>query len=245
MSLMRQRFRQCFALLAAVALSLSACTFTTVAAVAKASSPAPRVTAKAPTAASAYQLMRRNGATATSVHIKGAYTDNGQQAQLDVAGDCAGMTMRMLVDFGSGVIEVLKVNDDFYLKADAVYWTRLDGSAAITKSVDGKYVKVPAGSAAGMGDFRVGTLLGQVLAEGISAADQLNPKVQTTDVDGAPAYLITTKVGDVKFYISADGQGRLLRAESAKIGTLDFTQWDSVAPTSAPPADQLAKTPSL
>ena len=108
-----------------------------------------------------------------SVHITGTYADMGQQVQLDVASDSAGTTMRMLVNFGSGVIEILKVNNDFYLKADAAYWTRLDGSAAITTSAAGKYVKVPAGSAAGMGDFRVGTPLDQVLAEGISAPNQL------------------------------------------------------------------------
>jgi len=247
MSFMRQRFTPYPALLAAVALSLGACTSTTAAGVvtARSASTAPSAVATAPTAAAAYQLMRKSGASATSVHIKGAYSDMGQLTHLDVAGDRAGMTMRMRVNFGSGVIEVLKVNDAFYLKADAAYWTRLEGSAAISKAAAGKYVKVPAGSAAGMGDFRVGTLLGQVLTGDVSAAGELNPQVQKTDVDGVPGYLMTAKVGDVKLYISADGQGRLLRAESAKTGNLDFTQWDSVAPTSAPPADQLAKTPSL
>ena len=247
MSFMRQRFTHYVALLAATALSLSACTFTTAAGVAKVPS-APRARsagAPTPTAAALYQLMRKSGARATSVHIKGAYSDMGQLTQLDVAGDCTGTTMRMLVDFGTGQIEVLKVNDDFYLKADAAYWNRLEGSAAITKSAAGKYVKVPAGSAAGMGDFRVATLLGQVLTEDISAADELNPKVQMTDVDGVPAYLVTTKGGGAKLYISANGQGRLLRAESAKTGTLNFTQWDSVEATSPPPASQLAKTSSL
>jgi hypothetical protein len=247
MSFMRQRFTHHVALLATAALALSACTVTTAAGVAK----APRVSrarnaaAPTPTAAAAYQLMRKSGVTATSVHIKGAYADMGQLTQLDVAGDCAGVTMRMLVDFGAGQIEVLKVNGDFYLKADAAYWNRLEGSAAITTSVAGRYVKVPAGSAAGMGDFRVATLLGRVLAEDVSAAAELNPKVQVTDVDGVPAYLMTTKAGGVKLYVSTNAQGRLLRAESAKTGTLNFTQWDSVEPTSPPPASQLAKTPSL
>ena len=244
MSFMRQRFTHHVALLTAAALSLSACAFTAAGGVVKASS-ARTAVAPAPSAATAYQLMRKIGATATSVHIRGAYADMGRLTQLDVAGDCTGLTMRMLVDFGTGQIEVLKVNDDFYLKADAAYWNRLEGSAAITKSAAGKYVKVPAGSAAGMGDFRVATLLGQVLTEDVSAPDKLNPKVQMTDVDGVPAYLMTAKTGGVKLYISANGQGRLLRAESAKTGTLNFTQWDSVEPTSPPPASQLAKTPSL
>lgn len=99
-----------------------------------------------------------------------------------------------------------------------------------------------------MGDFRVGTLLDQVFAEDISTSDQLNTKVQTTEVDGVPAYLLTTKVGgDAKIFVSADGKARLLRVEGPKTqpGTLVFTQWDAVAPVSAPSADQLATIPGM
>jgi len=245
---MRHRRTSHLALVAAVTFSLSACTFTTTAGNPKAVKPpsATRETTTAPTAAAVYQLMRKSGAAAESVHVKGAYSDNGQKLHLDVAGDRAGREMRLLVDFGNGAIEILKVNDDFYLRADAAYWTRLDGSATITNLAAGKYVKVPAGSAAGMGDFRVDTLLNQVFASDIPTADKLNTKVQTTDVDGVHAYVMTTKVaGDATIYVSTDGKARLMRAESTTNGTLDFTEWDSVVPTSTPPADQLAKTPNL
>jgi len=191
-------------------------------------------------------MMRKSGAAATSVHVKGAYTDMGQKLQLDVAGDRAGTKMRLRVNFGNGAIEILKVNGDFYLKADAAYWTRLDGSAMIAKLAAGKYVKVVAGSAADMGGFTVGTLLNQVFAQDISTADNLNTQVQTTAVAGVRAYLLTAKVGgDARIYVSADGQARLLRTESTKNGILDFTEWDSVAPATPPRADQLARPPNL
>jgi hypothetical protein len=51
---------------------------------------------------------------------------------------------------------------------------------------------------------------------------------------------MTAKAGDVTFYVSANAQGRLVRAESPKSGTMDFAQWDSVVLTGPPPADQLA-----
>lgn len=245
---MRHR-RTCYlALIAAVSLSLSACTSTTAAGDATTSRPsaAASVATTAPAAATVYQMMRKSGAAATSVHVQGAYTDMGQKLQLDVAGDRAGTKMRLLVNFGNGAIEILKVNGDFYLKADAAYWTKLDGSAAIAKLAAGMYVKVAAGSAAGMGGFTVGTLLNQVFAQDISTADNLNTQVQTADVDGVRAYLLTAKVGgDARIYVSADGQARLLRTESTKNGILDFTEWDSVAPTAPPPADQLARPPNL
>jgi hypothetical protein len=57
---------------------------------------------------------------------------------------------------------------------------------------------------------------------------------------------MTTKVaGNATIYVSTDGKARLMRAESTTNGTLNFTEWDSVVPTSTPPADQLAKIPNL
>jgi hypothetical protein len=97
-----------------------------------------------------------------------------------------------------------------------------------------------------MGDFRVATLLDHVFAEDLPGADKLNTTVQTSDVGGVPAYLLTSKVaGAAKIYVSADGLARLLRTEGAKTGTLSFTQWSSVVPVSAPGEDKRAVVPNL
>jgi hypothetical protein len=245
---MRHRRTSYLALAIAIALSLSACASSTAAGVGKTdgSSGASPAATTVPPAAEAYRLTQKSGAAAKSVQVVGDYTDQGQKLKLDVSGDRAGQTMRLSVNFGTGVIEILKVNSDFYLKADAAFWMRLNGSAQTAKMAAGKFVKVPAGSAAGMGDFRVGTLLDQVFAKDIPSEDKLNPTVQKTEVDGVPAWLLTAKAGeDTKLFVSADGQGRLLRTESTKNGTLDFTNWDSAPTTTTPPADQLAKTPIL
>jgi hypothetical protein len=245
---MKHRRTSYLALAMAIAVALSACASSTAAGIAKRpgpSGPSGAMTAL-PTAAQAYRLMQQSGAAAKSVHVVGDYTDQGQKLQLDVSGDRAGQSMRLLVNFGTGVIDILMVKGDFYLKADAAFWMRLDGSAATAKMAAGKYVKVPAGSAAGMGSFRVGALLDQVFAQDIPSADKLNPTVQKTNVDGVPAYRLTAKTGDgTKVYISTDSAAHLLRTESAKNGTLDFTDWDSATTTAAPPADRQAKTPSL
>ena len=248
MSFTRHRRTSYFALTAAVALSLSACTSTPAPGKAKTSSSSTATSAAttAPTAATVYQLMRKSGAAAKSVHIRGAFTDKGQKLQIDIAGDRAGKNMRALVNDGNGQVEILTAEGNVYVKADAAYWTK-NGSAAIAKVAAGKYVKAPA-SASGLDALKVGTLLDQIVASDMSSADKLNTKVQTTVVDGAPAYLMTTKVGeDAKIYVSADGRARLLRVEGPKSqpGTLVFTQWDAVAPVSAPSADQLATIPGM
>jgi len=199
---------------------------------------------KVPASSVVYQQMRNSAAAAKSVHIKGAFIEKGQKLQIDVAGDRAGTNTRVIVDDGNGAVEILTVNGRFYLKADAAYWTK-NGSAA-AKVAAGKYVTVPAGSAAGMDVFKVGTLLDQILAKDMSNVQKLNTQVEETEVDGVSAYLMTDKIGGdgSRIYVSADGQARLIRIESPKgEGSLNFTEWDAVAPVSAPPADQLVELP--
>lgn len=244
MSFTRHRRTSYLALAAAVALGLSACASTTTD---KAKPSATSAATTAPSAATVYQQMRTSGAAAKSVHIKGAFTDKGQKLQIDIAGDRAGKNMRALVNDGNGQVEILAAAGNVYIKGDAAYWTK-NGSAAIAKVAAGKYVKVPAGSAASLDDLKVGTLLDQIVASDMSTADKLNTNVQTTNVDGVRAYLMTAKVGgDAKIFVSADGKARLLRVEGPKTqpGTLVFTQWDAVAPVSAPSADQLATIPGM
>ena len=242
MSFARHRRTSYLALAAAIALGLSACASTTPTNKAKPISSSSATTA--PDAAAVYQLMRTSAAAAKSVHIKGAFIEKGQKLQIDVAGDRAGTNTRVIVDDGNGAVEILTVNGRFYLKADAAYWTK-NGSAA-AKVAAGKYVTVPAGSAAGMDVFKVGTLLDQILAKDMSNVQKLNTQVEETEVDGVSAYLMTDKIGGdgSRIYVSADGQARLIRIESPKgEGLLNFTEWDAVAPVSAPPADQLVELP--
>jgi len=244
---MSHRRRPYLALGTAVVLSMSGCSFSTGAGGARASSSSGTKSgvSASPTAEAVYQLMRKSGAAATSVHVTGDYTDKGQPLRLDVAGDRGGQTMRLLVDFGSGPIEILMVDGDFYLKAGGTFWTRLE-SAAVARVAADRYVKVPPGSAAGMGDFRVGILLDQVFSEHLPGLDELNATTQTSDVDGVPAYLLTSKVaGAAKIYVSADGRARLLRTEGAQTGALRFTEWSSVEPISPPAQDQQAVVPNV
>jgi hypothetical protein len=81
----------------------------------------------------------------------------------------------------------------------------------------------------------------------VSAVSKVNTKVQKANVNGVPAYAMTTKSDGTKIFVSADGQARLLRVQGSKSqpGTVDFTEWNAVPPVSAPPADQLASIPGL
>jgi hypothetical protein len=263
MSFARRRPTSYLALAAVVALALSACASTTSPARAKPSSAssAPSATSTSSatgtvpvnsSAAALFEQLRKSGAAAKSVRIKGTIT-NGATAnskavtvQIDIAGDRAGKNLLAIVNDGSGAIQILTAGGQTYLKADTAYWTK-NGTPAIAKVAAGKYINVPAASAAGMGDLTVGKLLDQIFAQDVAAANQLNTKVDKTHVGSVPALLMTVKADGTKIYVSADGRAHLLRVEGPKgqLGTLDFTQWDAVAPVSAPPANQLVKIPGL
>jgi len=197
-----------------------------------------------------FQQLRKSTAAAKSVRIKGTIakgsTNKAAKVQIDIAGDRAGKNTRVTANDGSGSIEILTAGGKSYLKADAAFWTK-NGSAATARLAAGKYVEVPAESAAAMGNLTVGKLLDQVFAKDLSAVGKLNNTVRTADLNGVTAFLMTTKVDGTRIYLSTDGQARLLRVQGGKPQqtTLDFSQWDAVPPTSPPPADQMAKIPGL
>lgn len=260
MSYARHRRESFLALAAAVALGLSACSSGTPAGKAPSAKAAPSssssttsatsTTSAATTGNSAPELLeqlRKSSAAAKSVRVKGTInnssTTKAVKLQINIAGDRAGKNMRAIVNDGTGEIEILTTGGQTYLKADTAYWTK-NGSAAIAKLAAGKYIKIPPESAAGIGGLTVGTLLDQILAKDMSTATKLNTKVAKTTVNGVPAYAMTTKTDNTKIYVSADGQARLLRVEAAKDqGTVDFAEWNAVAPVSAPPADQQVEIP--
>jgi hypothetical protein len=230
----------------AVALSLTGCiTINKVPDTKMGSSPNVTSAAKQmPTAKVLYETMRKNVAAAKSVRIKGGVTIGGKKLTIDIAGDREGKNTRALVSDGTGEAELLTVGGSIYIKADTAYWTK-NGSAAAAKVAAGKYVKVPAGT--GVGDLKVGTLLDGAFTDlPLAGAFQ---KVEATDVDGTPAYLLADRLSpqDGQIYVSADGKARLLRIVSVKAnaGTLDFSEWDAVPPKSPPPADQLVRIPGL
>ena len=203
------------------------------------------VSKRGPSATEVYQQMRTSAAAVKSVHIKGSFIDNGKKLQIDVAGDRAGTNSRVIANDGTDTVEILTVNGSYYFKADAAFWTK-NGGAAVAKLTAGKYVKVPAASATGMGNLKIGTLLDQIFATNMSAVQNLTTNVDKTEVAGVPAYLLTDKIGSSggKIYTTADGRARLLRLEGPK-GSVNFTQWDAVPPMSPPSADQIANVPGL
>jgi hypothetical protein len=245
MSFARHRRASCLALTVFVMLGLGACSSSTTQ---KASSSTSAVSGNS--AAALFQQLRKSSAEATSVRITGAINNGASSAKavnvkINIAGDRGGKNLRAIIDDGTGAIEILTTAGSTYVKADAAYWTK-NGTPAIAKQAAGKYLKVPAGSAAGASIPTVGTLLDQIFSKDISAASKLNTTVTKTTLAGVPAYLMTTKADQTKVYVSADGAAHLMRVEGPKgqLGALNFTEWNAVAPFKPPPASQVVVVPT-
>jgi hypothetical protein len=249
MSITRHRRTAVLAIAVTAALCLSACTTSTSE---KAKAGGSASTAMAGNSSEAlFSQLRKTSAEAKSVRIKGAIsngataTSKAVNVTIDIAGDRAGKNLRAVVNDGTGTVEILTAGGGTYLKADSAYWTK-NGNATIAKLAAGKYVKIPAGSATGASIPTVGKLLDQIFAKDISAASKLNTTVKKTEVAGIPAYLMTTKADQTKVFVSAQGNAHLMRVEgpTSKLGALDFTEWNAVAPYSPPPASQVVTIPT-
>ena len=75
----------------------------------------------------------------------------------------------------------------------------------------------------------------------------MDTTVKNTEVNSVPAWGMTTQTNATKIYGSADDQAHLRHVKGPKgqLGLLDFTEWNAVAPTSPPLANQLVKIPGL
>jgi hypothetical protein len=77
--------------------------------------------------------------------------------------------------------------------------------------------------------------------------DMFTFTVEKADLGGTSAYLMSkSKAGsyDLKIWIAADGTGNLLRVQQTGSDAVDFTfsEWNAVAPWTAPPMDQVYNT---
>ncbi|MGW2767147.1 hypothetical protein [Streptomyces sp. NPDC001275] len=178
-------------------------------------------------------------ATADTVHLSGNVVSNGRTYRLD---------MRLKDDGGSGSVTsegvtfgLLRVGEQLYLKADAEFWGKVDGSgkaAGAADKLDGKYVKVPQGDPAykrfsGFTDKDV-LLDGLLTLHGALATDGHHAQagVRTIRITGG-------KGSGGTLDVSLEGTPyplRLVRAGDA--GTLSFSDWGKDFAVAQPAKDE-------
>lgn len=99
------------------------------------------------------------------------------------------------------------------------------------------YVEVPAGQ---FGNFNLKGLIHQALGSVVKIA----PAVTSSTVNGQQAYRLTDTLKGGYLYVAKSGTHYPIEVTQPGSGVLTFSEWNSVAPISAPPASQVVSLPA-
>ncbi|GAA1028390.1 MULTISPECIES: hypothetical protein [Amycolatopsis] len=177
---------------------------------------------------------------ATAVHVKGTNNNRGEMK----------IDLQMNKDSVSGSIEqdgvevpVLRVGDKVWMKFTKSLTKKAKLPAAAAAMVNDKWVSLDSQLGQGLGEtFKLVTDYDVFVSGMASEADQ--PDFST----GQPAEVAGTLAlryqnDSTTIFIEAVSPHRLLRMESPKDGTMEFSGWDQPVPAQAPPAAEIYSGP--
>lgn len=225
-----------------IALSVSGCGVASQAisaATAAASSAAAQV--NLPSAQDLWTSTKASMGAATSAHVKGSATTGSLQIAVEIIGNRDGTNSKMMTSTATGGLgEVLTIGASQYVKGDAAFWMQAGVSDSVIATIGTKYVK--SGTSKDNGAITVGDALDSMAGSSFNLVDVVNLKVDKVDLNGTAAYLISERVAtadQLKMWVSADGASNLLQLKAAGTSPVDltFSEWNAVAPFTAPTAD--------
>ena len=188
-----------------------------------------------PSVASLIRSMKAGFASARSVRVSGDLPIHGHSVAADIlmfrSGDMSG-TMRA----GSTTIKLLRVNGTTYEYVTNEFFNAIRASQHIPASacalMCGKYLKVPT---------RVFSFLS---LPRLAASTQREvpvpsavPHIRSVTYRGRAAYEIIDN--GLQIYLAASGTHYLLGLIDHKLGTLNFSDWNTVPPVSPPPTSKI------
>jgi hypothetical protein len=195
--------------------------------------------ANGPSVSSLISSMKDGFAHASSVRVSGTLTEQGKTVTLDLGMLASGdMSGKLTVD--ATQLTLLVTSGKAYELVTKAFFKTIQQSSHVPDSLCakmcGKYLAVP-GSAFASFDFpSIRREIEKKLPVPSSA-----PHVTSTTYNGVAAYKLSGQ--GVALYVAAHGTHYLLAvAEPSKFGTLNFSDWNAVAPVSPPPASQIYTT---
>jgi hypothetical protein len=203
-----------------------------------------------PTAAELFDQARKTALAADSAHITGSVKNDGQPMTIDLAGTTDGTNQTLELGVGKGAkATILTVGGKYYLLGNDEFWTS-QISADAAKLLGGKYVRMPATEAKELGDMTIKSLLTDLFddKEMQKALKSTDSKVTKSTYDGAAAYSIADKGGKAngELLVSADGKATMFKIvgpDTGDTGTLEFSEWNSVAKVAAPDPGKVINLP--
>jgi len=177
---------------------------------------------------------------ADSVRLKGGGTEEGQNFEIDMHYGSAGQAYGTITSSGQ-TIELRRVGQVVYLKADAAFWQATAGAEA-AKLLGDKFLKAP------LTDRRIGQLA-SFIDKNTFVGEVLQPDGElamgdTRDIRGTSAIGLVSKGGadgdNGTLYVAAEGEPYPLQlapeAGSGETGSLDFLDYGEPVTVETPPA---------
>lgn len=186
-------------------------------------------------------------AKASSVHVSGTSSGDGAELRLDlqVSGTKGG---HGTIITGNNKIEVLRIGQTLYLKADGEALSGLAGNPEAAKLLVGKYLKGSATDAK-LKDLADFTSLSEMATNFLDPGGKIS-KTERKTIRGMPAIgLLDDSADGGVMYVSLQGEPYPLQLtpgpKSTEQGTLDFLDYGKPVELTEPPADQVVDLDKL
>lgn len=184
---------------------------------------------------------------ADTVRLKGSGASGTTKFAIDMRYSTAGNAIGTVSNAGQ-TIELRRVGQTVYVKADKAFWTKSAG-AAVAELLGGKYLKAP------LADPRVAQL-GAFTDKNSFADEVLSPsnnvsKGDTKSIRGIPAIGLVDKssTGSATLYVSTSGEPVPLQlapsSGAGNEGSFDFLDYGKPVDVAVPPAAQTVDSTKL
>ncbi|MDK1476269.1 hypothetical protein QNO07_23090 [Streptomyces sp. 549] len=189
---------------------------------------------------------KKAAGAAEAVRLSGSIISQGRTYRLDMRLNDSGGVGEVSTKGGSR-FELLRVDEDLFLKADAEFWVQqekdgkdsTEGDREAARKLDGKYVKVPPGDPAykqlsGFTDINV-------MLDGLLVLDGARATGERGEVGGVRTVRVTGADGEGgKLDVALIGTPYPLRLErGGGGGVVEMADWDKEFPLRAPDKNQV------
>ena len=188
-----------------------------------------------------YTVTRTATLGATSGHVTGFLSENGESMMIDIEGATDGSNQRVRITTDrEGSVTITTVDGKYYITGDWEFWAAASDPATANRLVDKTVVASPARVRDYL-DLSVGTVLEEFFApENLSLLDRVGSSV-VSRVDGDRTVLIG-RPKEMEFWVDADSRRLVkLRTTGADASELTLDRWDEAETFRAPKASSLVE----
>ena len=206
-----------------------------------------------PSAALLWKTAQASLAAATSLHMTARLTEATGVTGHEMIGTRDGSNSKQITTASSGTGEILVVGDHMYFKGDTGFLKAQSFPDTVIQRLGGRYLSIPLSKVSGSftpKDLSIGSWLDQVQPLDIDLTSAALT-VEKAEISGTPVYLLTDKstTEQAQVWVTADGKANVVKLFVQDAGTpsptgpqaleMTFSEWSSVAPFTAPPANQV------